>query len=135
MNLNELSKDELIKIIEDNEIVSGKFGLVWDKEKEPEQIVEDCHKKIAVIKYEKEKSVERNGINHLLFEGDNFFTHGQLMRHFLLIVGIPNLDLCLFLRYFINYPLLCIMHSSIVAVFLGVIYIFVHCFLIVVVLA
>lgn len=40
MNFEEMSKKELIDYIKNiNEFNNGKYGLVWDKEKEPEKIV------------------------------------------------------------------------------------------------
>lgn len=75
--LNELSKEELIKKIleleESNDNISGKFGLIWDREKEPEKIVLECDKNIPVLKSISEKDINTNsGTNHILIEGDNF---------------------------------------------------------------
>lgn len=73
MNFNEMSKEELIDYIKSlNENESGKYGLVWDKEKEPEQIVVDCDKYIPVLKEIKEKNIENGGQENVLIEGDNF---------------------------------------------------------------
>lgn len=42
MNFNDMSKEELIEYINNlNENENGKLGLVWDREKVPEQIVLD----------------------------------------------------------------------------------------------
>ena len=49
-----------------------KYGLVWDKENTPEQIVIDCEKKIPVLIENGEKNVLNGEINNLLIEGDNF---------------------------------------------------------------
>lgn len=77
INFDEMTKEELIKYIKDlDEIRSGKLGLVWDKEKEPEQIVLECNKKIPVLQEMLEKNILCNhraiAQNNLLIEGDNF---------------------------------------------------------------
>ena len=85
MNFNEMSKEELIEYIEsliDTE--SGKYGLIWDKEKEPELIVEECDKHIPILDEISEKDLLNAGTNNILIEGDNFhalnvlnYTHGE----------------------------------------------------------
>ena len=51
MKFDELTKEELIEYINNSgEEVNGKYGLVWDKEKEPEKIVVDCDKMIPILK-------------------------------------------------------------------------------------
>ncbi len=73
MNYNELTKEELIHLLEENENTTGKYGLVWDKEKEPEKIVIDCDKNIPVLQEINEKNIlSSNYNNNLLIEGDNF---------------------------------------------------------------
>lgn len=74
MNLNELSKEELIKIIEENENTSGKYGLVWDKEKEPEETVVNCSKNISILSEKEEMNIMNNSddITNVLISGDNF---------------------------------------------------------------
>ena len=73
MDFNNMSKEELINYINSlNENENGKYGLVWDKEKEPEQIVVDCNKMIPVLEEIKEKDISNDGENNLLIEGDNF---------------------------------------------------------------
>ena len=72
MNYNDLTKEELIKLLEDNESYSGKYGLIWDKEKEPEKIVEECDKNIPILNEITEKRIINGGTNNLLIEGDNF---------------------------------------------------------------
>ncbi|MEG1821280.1 MAG: DNA methyltransferase, partial [Malacoplasma sp.] len=72
MNYSDLSKEELIQLLEDSETNSGKYGLIWDREKEPEQIVVECDRKIPVLK-KSDNSIEQNGdTTHLLIKGDNF---------------------------------------------------------------
>lgn len=87
MNIEELTKEQLIEYIENmNEENNGRYGLIWDKEKEPEKIVEECNKFIPILKEVKEKNIENNGENNILIEGDNFhalsvlnYTHKELV--------------------------------------------------------
>ena len=73
MNYNDMTKEELIQLLEDNENSTGKYGLVWDKEKEPEIIVSECDKKIPILKEEKKLNINsKDSIDNLLIEGDNF---------------------------------------------------------------
>jgi len=75
MNFDKLTKKELIEYIKnlDSETVSGKYGLIWDKEKEPEQIVVDCGKKIPILESIENKNITTTDSDyHLLIEGDNF---------------------------------------------------------------
>ena len=52
MNYNNYKKEELIKIIQQLEIdlENKKYGLVWDKEREPEQVVLDCQYNLPILK-------------------------------------------------------------------------------------
>ena len=73
MNLEEMTKEELVQYIEEiNEEKNGKYGLVWDKEKEPEKIVEDCDKYIPILKEIRDKDINDGGENNIIIEGDNF---------------------------------------------------------------
>lgn len=73
MNFEEMSKEELIDYIKNiNESNNGKYGLIWDKEKEPEKIVEECNKHIPVLREVEDKKIDNNGENNILIEGDNF---------------------------------------------------------------
>ena len=73
MNFEELTKEELIEYIKKiNEGETGKYGLIWDKEKEPEQIVMDCDKKIPILSEIKKNNICNDGQDNLLIEGDNF---------------------------------------------------------------
>jgi len=42
----------LLALVEkqDNELSSKKYGLVWDAEREPEQVVLDCEHNLPVLK-------------------------------------------------------------------------------------
>lgn len=71
----ELSKEELLKLVEKQEleIKIKKYGLVWDNEKYPEQVVLDCENNIPILKRVKEKEIKTdNGDNNILIEGDNY---------------------------------------------------------------
>ncbi len=51
-----------------------KYGLVWEEEKEPEQIVLDCQYKIPILKEAKSKEIisdKKEPVN-ILIEGDNY---------------------------------------------------------------
>ena len=71
MNYENLSKEELIKLLKENEECSGKYGLVWDKENVPEDIVLNCNKNIPVLK-SSENDILNGEINNILIQGDNF---------------------------------------------------------------
>jgi len=87
MNFEEMSKEELIEYIKSlSENQSGKFGLVWDKETEPEEIVEDCDKKLPILKEEKNMFINAGEENNVLIKGDNFhalnvlnYTHKEMI--------------------------------------------------------
>lgn len=49
-----------------------KYGLVWDKEKVPENVVLNCISKIPVLAYEPSRSVLKGQENNILIEGDNY---------------------------------------------------------------
>ena len=73
MNFENMTKEELIDYINSlNEELNGKYGLVWDKEKEPEQIVTDCDKYIPILEEVNSKNIINNSTNNILIEGDNF---------------------------------------------------------------
>lgn len=73
MNFEEMTKEQLVEYIKNlNEEQNGKYGLVWDKEREPEQIVEECDKYIPVLKEVKSKDINNGGNNNILIKGDNF---------------------------------------------------------------
>src|SRR3989338_7288206 len=51
-----------------------KYGLVWEDEKEPEQIILDCQIKIPILKEVKNKEIitDKNKPQNILIEGDNY---------------------------------------------------------------
>jgi adenine-specific DNA-methyltransferase len=70
-----LSKEELLKLIEkqEAELKSKKYGLVWDAEREPEQVVLDCESNLPVLKRVKGKEIRTNDEDdNILIEGDNY---------------------------------------------------------------
>ncbi|MDP2741099.1 MAG: site-specific DNA-methyltransferase, partial [bacterium] len=72
------SKEELLALIEkqDNELASKKYGLVWDSEREPEQVVLDCEHSLPILKRVKGKEIKEPKSNsqedNILIEGDNY---------------------------------------------------------------
>lgn len=68
-------KEELFKIIDkqEQELKTKKYGLVWDNEKEPEQVVLDCESNLPILKevVEKDIKIEESDYN-ILIEGDNY---------------------------------------------------------------
>ncbi|MBE6503889.1 MAG: site-specific DNA-methyltransferase [Methanobrevibacter sp.] len=87
MNFEDMTKEQLIEYIKNlNEEQNGKYGLVWDKEKEPEQIVVECDKFIPVLAEQKNKNIDNGGQDNILIEGDNFhslsvlnYTHKEMV--------------------------------------------------------
>ncbi|MBU3924378.1 site-specific DNA-methyltransferase [Patescibacteria group bacterium] len=72
------SKEELMALVEkqDNELASKKYGLVWDSERELEQVVLDCEHNLPVLKRVKGKEIREPKNNeqeyNILIEGDNY---------------------------------------------------------------
>ncbi len=72
------SKEELLALVEkqDNELLSKKYGLVWDSEREPEQVVLNCEHNLPVLKRIKGKEIREPKNNsqedNILIEGDNY---------------------------------------------------------------
>jgi len=66
-------KEDLIKKIKALE-KRKKYGLVWDSAREPEKVVLDCQKELPVLKEIKDKEIHssKNGVTHILIEGDNY---------------------------------------------------------------
>lgn len=51
-----------------------KYGLVWDREKVPENVVLQCANNIPVLNYLPQKTIHHGGMNNIILEGDNFHT-------------------------------------------------------------
>lgn len=70
-----LSKEELLKLVEkqEKELASKKYGLAWDSEREPEQVVLDCANNLPVLKRVKGKEIKTDDSEgNILIEGDNY---------------------------------------------------------------
>lgn len=69
------SREELIELLQkqDKELALKKYGLAWDTEKEPEQVVVDCAKKLPILKNVQEKDIKNNDDDYnIMIEGDNY---------------------------------------------------------------
>jgi len=72
---NNLSKEDLLKLVEkqEKELKFKKYGLVWDSEREPEQVVLDCANNLPVLKRVKGKEIKTDDSeDNILIEGDNY---------------------------------------------------------------
>ena len=70
-----LSTDELLAYIDklEKEIKNNKkYGLVWDKEDTPEDIVLKCKNNIPLLNIDDTKTLKHGIDNNILIEGDNF---------------------------------------------------------------
>ncbi|MDD2505181.1 MAG: site-specific DNA-methyltransferase [Bacilli bacterium] len=86
-NYENYSKNELMAFLDDAEkkLKNKKLGLVWDKEKYPEDVVDNCSKKIPILVESKAKEIFKDGIlSNAIIEGDNFhslsvlrYTHNE----------------------------------------------------------
>ena len=94
MNYNDMTKEELIELISNNEAVTGKYGLVWDREREPEKVVVDCDKNIPE---------EVNSLDEL--EYDSPFTKTKRNE-------INSLNIFLFILLFFPFFLFKLFHSK-----------------------
>ena len=68
--------EEIEKLKRQNKTLKArkKYGLVWEDEKEPEQIVLDCQFKIPILKEVKSKEIitNKDQPQNILIEGDNY---------------------------------------------------------------
>jgi len=74
-DFSKLSKEELLKLVEkqEAELDAKKYGLVWDREKEPERVVLDCENNLPILKRIVEKEIRTNDSDDNIFiEGDNY---------------------------------------------------------------
>ncbi len=74
-NYQNLSKEELLKLVEEQaqELKSKRYGLVWDSEKEPEQVVLDCENNLPILQRVKERGIKTDtNDDNILIEGDNY---------------------------------------------------------------
>jgi adenine-specific DNA-methyltransferase len=70
----ELSREQLLKIIADLESkMKNKYGLVWDSEKFPEQVVLECENNLPVLKEVKWKKIQNCYLDdNILIQWDNY---------------------------------------------------------------
>ena len=69
---SELTQEELIDLIYRLE-KKRKYGLVWDEEQAPEEVVQNCSKFLPVLKPLEVKGIVNKGLqDHVLIQGDNF---------------------------------------------------------------
>jgi len=69
------TKAELLNIIakQGKELKAKKYGLVWDSEREPEQVVLDCENNLPILKRLKSKEIRTDDTDdNILIEGDNY---------------------------------------------------------------
>lgn len=69
------TKEELMALLDkqDNELAIKKYGLTWDSEKEPEQVVLDCENNLPVLENVQEKEIKTDDSDfNILIEGDNY---------------------------------------------------------------
>ena len=74
-DFSKLSKEELLKLVEkqEAELDAKKYGLVWDREREPEQVVLDCENNLPILKRIAKKEIRTNESDDNIFiEGDNY---------------------------------------------------------------
>ena len=78
--MNDKELEKRVKELE-AELAKRRFGLVWDKEKNIEEAVAICSNKLPILKHECDKDIisDKNAINHLLIEGDNFHSLSALL--------------------------------------------------------
>lgn len=72
---DKFTKEELLELVikQDEELAKKKYGLVWDSEKEPEQVVLDCENNIPILERISEKEIRTNETDdNILIEGDNY---------------------------------------------------------------
>ncbi len=70
-----LTREELIKIVkkQDAELDLKSYGIVWDREKEPEQVVLDCENNLPILKRISKKEINTdNSDDNIFIEGDNY---------------------------------------------------------------
>lgn len=86
-DFSKLSKEELLKLVEkqEAELDAKKYGLVWDREREPEQVVLDCENNLPILKRIAKKEIRTDeSDDNILIQGDNYhiltvlnYTHKQ----------------------------------------------------------
>lgn len=72
---SKLSKEELLKLVEkqEAELDSKKYGLLWDREKEPEKVVLDCENNLPILKRIIDNEIKTDeSDDNIIIEGDNY---------------------------------------------------------------
>ncbi|MDD3281610.1 MAG: hypothetical protein PHC83_08585, partial [Bacteroidales bacterium] len=75
INYKDWSKDDLVKLVQkqNKELDLKSYGIVWDREKEPEQVVLDCENNLPILKRIKGKEIKTNeSDDNIIIEGDNY---------------------------------------------------------------
>lgn len=75
MNFDDLSKEELINLLHRYE-TKKKYGLVWENEKVPENLIANAASVLPILEREKLRSVASKNLSNnsnYLIEGDNYF--------------------------------------------------------------
>ena len=72
-NYSSFTKAQLVAILQKAE-TDKHYGLVWEEERVPEKVVQDCINKIPILSEVKNKSLKskNNNPENILIEGDNF---------------------------------------------------------------
>ena len=87
------SKEELLALIQ-NADAKRHYGLVWEEDKVPEKVVEECETKIPIIKEIKKQSIV-SGIGlaeNILIEGDNYHALKVLAESHIAAVDLIYID-------------------------------------------
>lgn len=72
---SKLTKEELLKLVEkqDAELDLKSYGIVWDREREPEQVVLDCENNLPILKRIAKKEIKTDASDdNILIMGDNY---------------------------------------------------------------
>lgn len=87
------SKEDIVKRVEALE-KRKKYGLVWDEEREPEKVVQQCKEKLPILKEVKTKEIKNNPDKptHILIEGDNYHALSVLNYTHAKKVGVIYID-------------------------------------------
>jgi adenine-specific DNA-methyltransferase len=75
INYKDWSKDDLVKLVQkqNKELDLKSYGIVWDREKEPEQVVLDCENNLPILKRIKGKEIKTDlSDDNIMIEGDNY---------------------------------------------------------------
>jgi adenine-specific DNA-methyltransferase len=73
INYSSFTKEQLIAVLQKAE-TDKHYGLVWEEDRVPEKVVQDCIDKLPVLEEVKSKTIKSktNSTENILIEGDNF---------------------------------------------------------------